>query len=76
MKTLLKNQTAKTQNQTSKSQRKVKNLTTSKMKLYDFIKNQLGGVELTPEQMQEFEPERPAVNYSMFTFNPDAQYNF
>jgi len=44
--------------------------------LFDFIKNQLGGIELTPEQMKELEPERPVINYSMFPINPDEDYEY
>jgi len=82
MKNTLKNQTAKIQNQTSKIKQLTKDLKndnlnkTKTSSLFDFIKNQLGGIELTPEQMQEFEPERPSVNYSMFTLNPDEQYQY
>lgn len=82
MKKTLKNQTAKIQKQTSE----IKNLTedlkndnlnkTETTSLFDFIINQLGGVELTPEEMEQLEPERPIISYKMFPLNPDEEYEF
>jgi len=77
MKKSLKNQSKKSKQQTSNS--KTLNNDTLEIKrvpLFDFIKNQLGGIELTPEQMKELEPERPVINYSMFPINPDEDYEY
>jgi len=77
MKKSLKNQSKKSQKLTSKT--KTLNNDTLEIKrvpLFDFIKNQLGGIELTPEQMKELEPERPVINYSMFPINPDEDYEY
>ncbi|PIW98964.1 MAG: hypothetical protein COZ80_07885 [Ignavibacteria bacterium CG_4_8_14_3_um_filter_37_9] len=77
MKKSIKNQSKKSKQQTSNS--KTLNNDTLEIKrvpLFDFIKNQLGGIELTPEQMKELEPERPVINYSMFPINPDEDYEY
>ena len=77
MKKSLKNQSKKSKQQTSNS--KTLNNDTLEIKrvpLFDFIKNQLGGIELTPEQMKELEPERPVINYSVFPINPDEDYEY
>ncbi|MFA6978635.1 MAG: hypothetical protein WC209_04845 [Ignavibacteriaceae bacterium] len=85
MKKSLKNQTALIDKTIRRGESKTKTLNNDTLEierapLFDFIKNQLGGIELTPEQMKELEPERPTINYSMFTFNPDEEneyeYNF
>ncbi len=77
MKKSLKNQSKKSKQQTSNS-KKLNNdtLEIKRVPLFDFIKNQLGGIELTPEQMKELEPERPVINYSMFPINPDEEYEY
>ena len=54
-----------------KSNKTAKNLTISKMNLSDFIIKSFNAVELTPEEIASLEPERPIMNYSMFTLNPD-----
>lgn len=77
MKKSIKNQSKKSKQQTSNS--KTLNNDTLEIKrvpLFDFIKNQLGGIELTPEEMKELEPERPVINYSMFPINPDEDYEY
>ncbi|PIP76709.1 MAG: hypothetical protein COW85_12650 [Ignavibacteria bacterium CG22_combo_CG10-13_8_21_14_all_37_15] len=77
MKKSLKNQSKKSQKLTSKT--KTLNNDTLEIKrvpLFDFIKNQLGGIELTPEEMKELEPERPVINYSVFPINPDEDYEY
>ena len=81
MKKSLKNQSKKSQKQTSKT-KTLNNeaLEIKRVPLLDFIKSQLGGIELTPEEVAQIEPERPTINYSIFTFNPDEEneyeYNF
>jgi len=62
-----------------KSNKTAKNLTISKMKLSDFIIKSFNAVELTPEEIAELQPERPVINYSTFTLNPDeenCEYDF
>ena len=77
MKKSLKNQSKKSKQQTSKTKKLNKDtLEIKRVPLFDFIKNQLGGIELTPEQMKELEPERPVINYSMFPINPDEDYEY
>jgi len=77
MKKSLKNQSKKSQKLTSKTKTLNNNtLEINRVPLFDFIKNQLGGIELTPEQMKELEPERPVINYSMFPINPDEDYEY
>ncbi len=75
MKKSLKNQSKKSKQQTSKTLNN-DTLEIKRVPLFDFIKNQLGGIELTPEQMKELEPERPTINYSMFPINPDEEYEY
>ena len=77
MKKSIKNQSKKSKQQTSNS--KTLNNDTLEIKrvpLFDFIKNQLGGIELTPDEMKELEPERPVINYSVFPINPDEDYEY
>ena len=77
MKKSLKNHSKKSKQQTSKTKKLNKDtLEIKRVPLFDFIKNQLGGIELTPEQMKELEPERPVINYSVFPINPDEDYEY
>lgn len=77
MKKSLKNQSKKSKQQPSNSKTLInETLEIKRVPLFDFIKNQLGGIELTPEEMKELEPERPVINYSVFPINPDEDYEY